>query len=881
MSLLSRVGLLFPLFACSFLQAASAPAPAPEKFRDATPLEWSVRIARSEMARQGERMFADANPKAKWSYTTPLFGLSLMRLGDHLGDASYTTYGARTATSFLAADGSIPAYKKSEYNIDLVAPGKVLVRLWETGSAADRTPALRAAIENLRDQMRTHPRTKEGGFWHKQRYPHQMWLDGLFMASPFLAHYAKTFDEPALFDEVAKQIVLMDKHAYDPATGLHFHAWDEARAQPWADKETGDSPGFWSRAIGWYAMAIVDTLEYLPADHPDAPKIREILGRVADGIARWQDPATGLWWQVTDQGAREANYLEGTASSMFVYSLAKAINQGALPADKYLFTLRKGYAGLVRDLIRVDADDSVSLTRCCEVAGLGGKGQKGQPRDGSFAYYVSEPIIDNDHKGVGPFISAGVELDRLLRSPAATASYSGFVARSWADYPAMLARIKAPTFPNRDFPITDFGAKPGVDNTDAIHAAIAACNQAGGGRVLVPAGEWLTGAIRLKSKVNLHLVEGATLLWSFDLARYPVVFTRWEGMECMNYSPFIYAYGEKDIAITGKGTLDGGSTLDTWWGWSRKDGPTPRIQKPDRDKLNEQNNAGVPVAERVYGPGHYLRPNFIQPYLCENILVEGVKIVRSPMWEVNPVLCRNVTVRGLTIVTHGPNNDGCDPESSIDVLIEDTLFDTGDDCIAIKSGRNNDGRRVGVPSENLVVRDCVMKEGHGGVVLGSECSGHIRNVFVENCTMDSPELDRALRFKNNAVRGGILENVFMRDVKIGQVAEAVVTIDLLYEEGANGFFPPVVRNVQLDRVEAAAAPRLFYIRGFAGAVVEDIRVNDSVIKGLTQPEVMQHAGAISLRNVQLEPANLKRPKNSVPPPPSTPAASAPAAAPQP
>jgi unsaturated rhamnogalacturonyl hydrolase len=227
-------------------------------------------------------------------------------------------------------------------------------------------------------------------------------------------------------------------------------------------------------------------------------------------------------------------------------------------------------------------------------------------------------------------------------------------------------------------------------------------------------------------------------------------------------------------------------------------------------------------------------------------------------------------VRGLTITSHGGNNDGCNPESSRDVLIENTLFDTGDDCIAIKSGRNGDGRRVPIPSENIIVRGCTMKDGHGGVVLGSECSGHIRNVFVENCTMDSPELDRALRFKNNAVRGGILENVFMRDVTIGKVVEAVITIDLLYEEGANGKFMPTVRNVQLDRVTATAAPRVLYIRGFPGATVEDIRIHDSVFKGLTQAEVVQGAGSISFRNVTLTPANLKPGKNSVPAPTAKP-----------
>ena len=853
--MLTRLTLLLVLTGSVLFAADTA---VPRKFGDATPLEWSVRLARSEMTRKGDRMFYDANPKAKWSYTTTLFGLSLQRLAARTGEKTFADYGARTATSFLSPEGVIAGYQSADYNLDLVAPGKVLLVRWESG---DHSPGLKTALATLRDQLRTHPRTADGGFWHKQRYPNQMWLDGLFMASPFLAHYGKTFDEPALFDDVARQIIVMDRHAFDPATGLWFHAWDEARAQPWADKATGHSPGFWSRAIGWYAMSIVDSLDYLPPSHPDVARLHEILRRVADGLVRWQDPSTGLWWQVTDQGAREGNYLEGTASSMFVYALAKGINQGVLPREKYLPALLKGYDGLIRHRIHTDADGSISLTHCCEVAGLGGKGAKGQPRDGTFAYYVSEPVIDNDHKGVGPFISAGIELDRLLATSALPAATG---AKGWDDYAAVLARIQAPVFPDRDFPITDFGAKPGTDATDALAAAIAACNQAGGGRVVVPAGEWLTGAIRLLSNVNLHVSAGATLRWTFDLARYPVVLTRWEGVECMNYSPFIYAHGQENIAITGKGTLDGGSDADTWWGWSNKKGPRPLKQSADRGALNAQGEAGLPVAERVFGPGHFLRPNFIQPYACKNVLIEGVKILRSPMWEVNPVLCQNVTVRGLVIESHGPNNDGCDPESCTDVLIEDCVFDTGDDCIAIKSGRNADGRRVGVPTENVVIRNCVMKDGHGGVVLGSECSGGIRNVFVENCTMDSPNLDRALRFKDNAVRGGILENVFMRDVKIGHVGEAVLTIDLLYEEGSKGPFRPVVRNVRLDRITATAAPRVLYIRGFEGAVIDDIRIADSTFSGLTAADVINNAGTVAFNRVTLEPAKVVKGKNSVP-----------------
>jgi unsaturated rhamnogalacturonyl hydrolase len=842
--------------------SAAAQSAAPARFNGATPLEWSIKLADSEMARRGDRHFyGGSNPRARIDYTTSFFGTALVKLAERTGRQAYADYGLKFGTSFVAPDGSIHTYKMEDYNIDNIPPGKVLLLAWERG---DRSPAIKKAIDTLYTQMQKHPRTSDGGFWHKLRYPNQMWLDGLFMASPFLAHYGKVFEQPAAFDETAKQILLMDKHGYDPKTGLYYHAWDETRSRPWANKETGQSPNFWGRAVGWYAMAIVDSLDFFSPTHPEVEHINEILRKVADGIVRWQDPKTGLWWQVLDQGPREGNYLEATASCMYVYVLAKGINRGYLPRDKYLPALLKGYEGIIRDFIRQNPDSTVDLTRCCEVAGLDYTTAKGRPRDGSFEYYVSEPIVDNDLKGVPAFILAGIELEQLLATKADTAS---FQARGWIDYDRVLARIKAPTFPDRDFPITAYGAQPGTEATAAIAAAIEACTRAGGGRVVVPPGEWLTMPITLKSNVNLHVAKGATLRFLFEPARHPVVFTRWEGVECMNYSPLIYAFEQENIAVTGEGILDGSADWDnTWWSWNNKAKGQPTRQVAARNKLIAQAEAGVPVEQRVFGEGHFLRPNFIQPYRSKNILIEGVTIHRSPMWILNPVLCRNVTIRGVKIISHGTNNDGCDPESSQDVLIEDCLFDTGDDCIAIKSGRNADGRRVNVPSENIVIRNSVMKDGHGGVVLGSECSGHIRNVFVENCEMDSPELDRALRFKNNAVRGGILENVFMRNVKIGKVGEAVVTIDLLYEEGARGDFKPVVRNVQLDQVTSTASPRVLYIRGFEGAVIDDIRIRNSTFQGVTETEVVQHAGRISFDNVTITPAQLGRGRNSVPPP---------------
>jgi unsaturated rhamnogalacturonyl hydrolase len=840
----------FAAVALAGLAAANA-APEPA-FGGATPLEWSTRLARSEMKRRGDSLFYGA-PKARWDYTTALFGQSLVRLGDTINDPAMVEYGFKAAESFLAPDGTIRTYTQSEFNIDMIPAGKLL--LWRYERTHDEK--LKPAIATLRQQLAKHPRTAEGGFWHKQRYPHQMWLDGLYMGAPFLAQYGQLFQEPADFDDVANQIILMDRHAYDAKTGLHYHAWDEKHAQSWADPATGHSPNFWGRAEGWYAMALVDCLDYLPPTHPEVERINEILRRVADGIARWQDPQSGLWWQVLDQGPRPGNYLEATGSSMFVYALAKGVNRGYLAREKYLPVIQRGYEGLIRDLIRTDRNGAVSLTKCCAVAGLGYTSASGRPRDGTFEYYVSEPVIDNDLKGVGPFILAGPELQTLFSSTSSAPT----AVRGWDDVDAILARIKAPQFPAKDFSITDYGAKSGADCTAAIRAAIEACHQAGGGRVVIPRGEWLTAAVRLSSNVNLHVSDGATLRWVFEPARYPVVFTRWEGVECMNYSAFIYAFEQENIAITGTGTLDGGADETTWWSWNNK-ATKPVKQKAARDRLIAMGEAGRPVADRVFGDGSFLRPNFIQPYRCRNVLIEGVTIVRSPMWEVHPVLSENVTVRGVKIATHGPNNDGCDPESCRDVLIEDCVFDTGDDCIAIKSGRNNDGRRVNVPSENLIVRNCTMKDGHGGVVLGSEISGGVRNVFVERCRMDSPNLDRALRLKSNAQRGGVLENVFLRDVTIGRVTEAVLTVDLLYEEGARGEFPPVVRNLQLERVTSSSSPRVLFIRGFPAAKVDAIRFSDCTFNSVTDSDVVEHAGRITFERVSVTPGKPVRSLNS-------------------
>jgi polygalacturonase len=433
-------------------------------------------------------------------------------------------------------------------------------------------------------------------------------------------------------------------------------------------------------------------------------------------------------------------------------------------------------------------------------------------------------------------------------SPGAAAS------EPWERLPGILAGIHAPSFPDRDFRVTDYGARPDGtgDATTAFRKAIEACSRAGGGRVVVPPGVYASGPIHLKSGVNLHLAEGARIAFSRDPAAYlPVVLTRWEGVELMGLSPLVYAYEQHDIAITGKGVLDGQADSEHWWPW--KGSGHPQSQKPDRDRLFAQAEAGVPVAERVYGAGHFLRPQFVQPYRCTNVLIEGVTITNSPMWVIHPVLSRNVIVRGVSVVSHGPNNDGCDPESSTDVLIDDTLFDTGDDCIAIKSGRNADGRRLKAPTERVVVRGCRMRAGHGGVTIGSEVSGSVRDVFVDHCSMSSPELERGIRLKTNAMRGGTIESVFVRDVEIGETGSAI-DVDMQYEEGAAGGFTPVVRGILVERMKVDKARYAFFLRGLETSPVEGVSVRDSVFRRVTAGSRLEHVRELVLRNVTVEPA---------------------------
>ena len=386
-------------------------------------------------------------------------------------------------------------------------------------------------------------------------------------------------------------------------------------------------------------------------------------------------------------------------------------------------------------------------------------------------------------------------------------------AAGWDDeeYKRIEQSIQQPKLSEKVYAITSYGAKTtasAAQNQKAINRAISLASKKGG-KVVIPAGTWNTGAIELKSGVNLVIEEGATLRFAFEPKLYPLVRTSWEGLACWNYSPCIYAYQAKDIAITGKGTIDGGGNNDTWWQWNGnprfgfKAGVTTESQKlGSRSKLLKQAEDGVAFDERKFGMGQGLRPQLINFVRSERILIKDVKMINSPFWVIHPLLCKNITVDGVYIWNEGPNGDGCDPEACENVLIQNCIFHTGDDCIAIKSGRNNDGRLWNQPSKNIIIRNCKMEDGHGGVVIGSEISGGCENVYAENCVMDSPHLERILRIKTNNCRGGQVQNINMRNVVVGQCKEAVVKINLDYERKEICYrgFEPIVNNVNVENV---------------------------------------------------------------------------------
>lgn len=412
--------------------------------------------------------------------------------------------------------------------------------------------------------------------------------------------------------------------------------------------------------------------------------------------------------------------------------------------------------------------------------------------------------------------------------------------------PFPMPDLQRPVFPDRRFDIRDFGARPGgeIKNTDAFAAAIEACSSAGGGRVVVPAGQWLTGPIHLRSHIELHLEDGAEVIFSDRFEDYlPVVLVRVGGIELYNYSPLIYARGCENVAITGPGRLNGNA--NAWWAWKRKE---------TREIFSLQAR-GVPVDQRIFGtPEAAIRPNFVVFYNCRNVLLEGFTIGSSPNWTIHPTYCENVIIRRVQVLTDGPNNDGIDPDSCRNVLIEHCVFSTGDDCVVLKSGYNDDGWRVARPTENVVMRWCSSRRGHGGLVIGSEMSGDVRNVYMHDCEFEGT--DRALRIKSRRDRGGVVENVTVERIRAKAMKHEVVLLTMEYTADRNQTIhtrPPVFRNITVRDVEADGAPVAVRIQGIADSPIEDVRFERVSIRS-TEGVIAQHVRGLTFTDSLIAPA---------------------------
>lgn len=356
--------------------------------------DWAVRLS--------ETVIQNREALLRWHYETGCVLKALAQVGLQTGTESYFTFIGEIGDALVDPEGRIKGYTIEEYNLDQINAGKILFLLLQRTGAVK----YRRAIDLLLTQLKGQPRNSLGGYWHKKIYPYQMWLDGVYMAAPFLAEYARTFNEPRFFDDAAQQILLIEKHTRDPVIGLLYHAWDESGEQRWADPETGCSPHFWGRAMGWFAMALIDVLDYLPLDHGRRGEIVGILHRMMKALTSFQDRDSGLWYQVLDQGGRAGNYPEASASAMFVYALLKGVRLHYLE-ERFAEPGRRGYEGIVTHLVKTAEKGSPELTNICGVAGLGGDPY----RDGSYEYYVQEPKRVNDPKGVAPLIMASLEYE--------------------------------------------------------------------------------------------------------------------------------------------------------------------------------------------------------------------------------------------------------------------------------------------------------------------------------------------------------------------------------------------------------------------------------------------------------------------------------------
>lgn len=811
------------------------------------------------------RKFADSLIKrrglltASWSYDYSVVWRGMEALYALTGDKKYYNYIYDAVDTFISPEGEIRDYSPESYNLDLLCIGKELVYLYK------RTGEERflKAIKLLRSQLDSQPRTQAGGFWHKKIYPNQMWLDGQHMCVPFYLMYELEFghNEDAI-DDAAMQLILAYEKTYDPKTGLNRHAWNEDRQQPWAESGTGLAPHAWGRAMGWYAVALADSLELLPRENRYYPRVLEIFNKVSKKLLSIRHD--GVWYQVLDCPDRRGNYLESSASCLMTYAILKGARLGLLP-EGYGKEAQFSFRQVQLNFLGQMQDGEFFIAKCCKVAGLGNTPY----RDGSFDYYLSEDTIRNDLKAAGGFLQAAVEYElaqkrkakmKLLYVSAVSAAllvdekgdyFAGEAYTLYVNGAAVEGNTSVISLyglvPDAEYEVRkgaetlifrtkseycclnvrDFGAKGDgeSDDTPAIQAAIGACPE--GGRVLIPEGKYNVLPLFLKSEMTLEIANGAQLLLSTDTGAFPILPGRadaanphgeyiiggWEGDAHACHASAINGFGLKNVNIIGEGTVNGRGGEASWW-------QNPKTgEKPARPRML------------------YLRD-------CENVTVQGVRFIDSPSWNLHPCFSRNLLFVSVSVSApwDSPNTDGFDPESCKNVKALGVNFSTGDDCIAIKSGKMYMGREYKTPCEDIEIAYCRMMDGHGGVTVGSEMSGGVRRVRVHNCLMEGN--DRGLRIKTRRGRGrwGVIDDIVFTDVKMRRV-KAPMTVNAMYFCDADGKTPyvqsrekqpvdegtPTIGSIVFERVEATDCQACCaYMLGLPENPAHELKLRDCV-----------------------------------------------------
>ncbi len=764
-----------------------------------------------------------------YSYKSSILLEALFRASRILGNEEIFNYVNDMINYYIPEDGVVTTYKLEDYSMDQVRMGNLVIDFYKlTGQKKYKT-----ALDLFYKQLQGQPRTPSKGFWHKKRYQNQMWLDGLYMQGPFYASYTKKFGGlKECLEDIVYQFELVYEKTLDTNTGLLRHAWDESCSQPWCDPKTGRSKEVWARALGWYVMALADLLEIIPEE--DAyqgyrSRLLRLAMQLAPVVLRYQDKASGMWYQVMDKAGEGANYLESSSTCMFVYFFAKMNRLGFLD-ESYRKAAQVAFSGLCGHSVTVDEGGELFLHDTCKSAGLGRASDDGPYRPADFKYYTEgEPRVTDNLHGVGPFISAALELE----------------------FPAQLNG-------------KSHVLKPGED----LNAVLK--ENAGKKAVVVPSGHYEVGPIDVPSHTHLIFEQGAVLDYVDDFEAYPPIHTRWEGVCCWAMHPCFLINNANDVVVEGSGTLNGHG--QRWWDyiWKWKNGGRPaapslpiekRLAGLNPNYLNEPGGGGG-------RPCQFLRPALLQILDSKNIRIDGITLVDSPFWTIHPINSTNLLFKDIVVSNpaDSPNTDGIDIESCVNVEVRGCDIDVGDDGIAVKCGSGKEMMQF-QRSENISACNCVVRNAHGGFVVGSETASGVKCAYVKNCRFLGT--DRGIRIKTRRCRGGhmtdiVASNIYMKDVI------CPISINMFYRCGSDDPslfslkpFPvtedtPVIKNVLIENVHAQECRNSAgFIAGLPESELQNVVFRDcsfeltDMIEENTEPEMCQGIPESSYRGIRV------------------------------